>query len=426
MLYPQPTNTDRRWKAMSNLDCLALVLAGGRGKRLGVLTKEVSKPAIPFGGTHRLIDFTLSNCKHSNISIVGILTQYRQREIAEYIGSGWEWHTSCDKARVTTLPPKKSKNTNEGYLGTADAIQKNSDFIEDNNTENVLVLSGDHVYKMDYAKMLEAHQNSGAAVTIAAVDVPWNEASRFGIMKTDENDRIVSFEEKPQRPRSNLASMGVYIFNSDILRTHLYVNNSNPDSSMDIGMDIIPQMLYFGEKVNAYKFDGYWRDVGSIYSLWEANMDLLSDTPSMRLHDEEWRIISRSNGLPRYYDSVSSPHGHIRNSIVAEGIVNKGKIIDSVISAGAEIGDDANVYNSVIMPGAKIGRGASVIRSIVGSNAVINDYTAISKVDPDGIHLDNSQGINAIGNNINISNCKEKKYSFFIFPRTMSETVPLT
>ena len=402
---------------MENLDCLALILAGGRGKRLSVLTKEVSKPAIPFGGTHRLIDFPLSNCKHSDISVVGVLTQNSHKDIADYIGSGWEWHTSSDNATVTILPPSKCKNAQGCYLGTADAIMKNSDFIDDYNPENVLVLSGDHVYKMDYAKMLEEHMNSGAAVTIAAVEVPWNEASRYGIMKTDEDGQIVNFEEKPQKPKSNLASMGVYIFNREILKTHLYVNNGNPDSSMDIGMDIIPQMLYFGEKANVYKFDGYWRDVGNIHSLWEANMDLLTDSPNISLHDEKWRIISRSNGLPRYYDSTNSPHGHIRNSIVAEGIVNKGKIIDCVISAGAEIGEDANVYNSVVMPGARIGKGASVIRSIVGSNAIIDDFTTISKVDPDGVHLDNSQGINAIGNNISISTRKEKKFSFFTSPR---------
>ena len=401
---------------MKNSDCIALILAGGRGSRLSVLTKDVSKPALPFGGAYRLIDFTLSNCVHSNVGVIGILTQYRQRELAEYIGSGKEWHTAENKAKITTLQSKNAKAQHEGYHGTADAIWKNLEFVEQHGSENVLVLSGDHIYKMDYSKMLEAHQNSGAAVTIAAIEVLWNEASRFGIINTDENDRVIDFDEKPQRPKNNLASMGVYIFNREILKTHLYVSNNNPDSSMDIGRDIIPQMLYFNEKVHVYRFDGYWRDVGNVYSYWEASMDLLNNPPSIGLCDDDWQIISRNNGVQPYYVNYNSVNESAKKSIVAGRNLIRGRVIDSVISADVEIGDDANIYNSVIMPGAKIGKGASVIRAIVGSNSVVGDYTAISNIMPDGLHLDNYQGINVIGNNINISAGSEKRAAFSAYP----------
>ena len=395
---------------MKNQDCIALILAGGRGSRLSVLTKEVSKPAVCFGGAHRLIDFTLSNCKHSGIGVVGVLTQYRHRGLADYIGCGSEWRSPDGASRIATLPSSCREGSRCGaYSGTADAIWKNRSFIKEHSPEDILVLSGDHVYKMDYARMLKAHRDSGAAATIAAISVPWNEAPRFGIINADEGNTVTAFEEKPHKPKSNLASMGVYIFNSEILKNHLYVSNGNPDSRMDIGGDIIPQMLYFGEKLQVYRFDGYLRDVGSINSLWEANMDLLSDPPGICLHDGNWDIISRNDGVRQHYISYNSANESVKKSLVAEGSVIKGRIIDSVISTGVEVGEDANIYGSVIMPGAKIGRGASIIRSIIGSNAVIGDHASISRVKPDGISLDHCQGINVIGSNVFVTGSNERR-----------------
>ena len=385
---------------MKNLDFITLILAGGRGERLSVLTKEISKPAIPFGGAYRLIDFTLSNCKHSNAGVIGILTQYRQDELADYIGSGKEWRPANGSSEIITLPSKDGFD--ELYRGTADAIWKNTRFIDDFSPENALVLSGDHVYKMNYAEMLETHQNTGAAVTIAAISVPWSEAPRFGIINTGKDDRIIGFEEKPLNPKTNLASMGVYIFNWKTLRNHLFISNIDSYSSNDIGRDIIPQMLMCGEKLVVHRFGGYWRDVGNIYSLWEANMELLSEPPSINLHDENWNIISRNNGVLQYHKHYSTVNGYVKNSLVSDGCKNKGKITNSVIS-NAEIGEGASILNSVIMPGAKIGAGASIINSIVGFNAVVDDNTVISCVKPDGNYLDNYQGISVIGNNVNIS-----------------------
>ena len=385
---------------MKNMDLITLILAGGRGERLSVLTKEVSKPAIPFGGAYRLIDFTLSNCKHSNAGVVGILTQYRQNELAGYIGSGKEWRPTSGKAEIVILPSKDGYD--DLYRGTADAIWKNLDFINEYEPENVLVLSGDHVYKMDYARMLETHRNTGAAVTIAAINVPWSEAPRFGIINADSDDRITGFEEKPLMPKSNLASMGVYIFRWKTLRNHLFINNLNSLSHNDIGKDIIPQMLMSGERMFIHRFGGYWRDVGNIYSLWEANMELLSDPPSINLRDENWSIISRNNGGLQYFKHFGPADAYIKNSLVSAGCVNRGRITNSVVS-DAEIGEESNIFNSVIMPGARIGAGASIINAIVGSNAVVNDNTVISCIKPDGKYLDNYQGISVIGNNINIA-----------------------
>ena len=402
---------------MKKSDYIALILAGGRGERLSVLTNEVSKPAIHFGGAYRLIDFTLSNCKHSNVGTIGVLTQYRQRELAEYISTGEDWHCGRKDAKIVTLPPKNILGSRGAYEGTADAIWKNTEFVEKHAPENVLVLSGDHIYKMDYAKLLETHKKSGAAATIAAISVPLSEAPRFGIINTDTDDRIVHFEEKPQEPKNNLASMGVYIFNWEILHTHLMISSCNPCSSMDIGKDIIPQMLICGEKMVVHRFGGYWRDVGNVYSLWEANMDLLSDSPGLRLTDNDWRIIGRNSATPRYYRDFDSAGRSIRNSLITDGSYNEGKIIDSVVSAGAEIGEDASVYHSVIMPGAKIGKGALVIKSIVGPNAVVGEYTAIGKIKPDGKYLDNCEGVSVIGSNINVSGPSDNRIAFASIPQ---------
>ena len=278
---------------MKSSGYVALVLAGGKGTRLGVLTKDTPKPAVVFGGVHRLIDFTLSNCKHSNACVVGIITQYCGSNLADYIGCGSQWLPEGRHAKITTLPPPVRNGICESYNGTADAILKNADFIEHYNPKNILVLSADHVYKMNYAKMVRAHEHSGAAATIAAIDVPLSEAPRFGIMITDKNDRIIDFEEKPEFPRSLTASMGVYAFDWAVLKKHLLASCAAAGAGCDIGKDIIPGMLRAGEKLSAYRFNGYWKDVGDLYSLWEANMELLSDSPSINLHGDKWGIISR-------------------------------------------------------------------------------------------------------------------------------------
>jgi len=402
---------------MKNSDCIALILAGGRGERLSLLTKEVSKPAIHFGGAYRLIDFTLSNCKHSDVGVVGILTQYRQKELAEYISTGEQWCPAGRDTEIVTLPSKNGRGSRGAYSGTADAIWKNTGFVEGFDPENLLVLSGDHVYKMDYAKMLETHKNSGAALTIAATSVPWDDADRFGIINIDSDGRIVGFEEKPQDPKSNLASMGVYIFDWKTLKNHLMISSSNPYSTMDIGGDIIPQMLMCGEKLVIHRFGGYWKDVGNIYSLWEAHMELLSDSPGIRLSDDNWKIIGRNIGAPKYYRNYTSTCQSIKNSLISDGVFNRGNIIDSVVSTGVEIGEDASIYHSVIMPGAKIGKGALVIKAIVGTNSIVGDYTSIGRIKPDGKYMDNCQGVSLIGDNINISGCSDNRVAFAAFPR---------
>ena len=402
---------------MKKSDCIALILAGGRGERLSVLTKEIPKPAIPFGGAYRLIDFTLSNCKHSGVNVIGILTQYRQRELAEYVSTGHEWFSAGKNTEIVMLPPKNERNLYGVYAGTADSVLKNSEYIEERMPENILVLSGDHVYKMDYTEMMATHEKTGAAVTIAAKYVSWNEAPRFGIINADNRNRIKGFEEKPRNPKSNLASMGVYIFNWKILKDHLHVSQMNPESSMDIGKNIIPQMLICGERMVVHPFDGYWKDVGSIYSLWEAHMELLSDSPSISLYEDDRRIISREAGSVQYHKYSGVLNGNISNSLITKGCKNRGRITSSVISADVEIGEEANIFNSVIMPGAKIGKGASVINAIIGARAVVGDYTAVSGVKPDGKYLDNCQGVNVIGHNVCVSGYSGDNLSFTVFPQ---------
>ena len=403
---------------MNSADFITIILAGGRGKRLSVLTKEMAKPAITFGGTRRLIDFTLSNCKHSHADVIGVITQYCERELADYIGSGSQWLPESESAVITTLPPKLTNGKSEFYEATADAILKNTDFIEKYDPKNILVLSGDHIYKMNYAGMLQAHDRSGAAVTIAAKVVPHRDASRFGIMDTDKNGVVIEFKEKPKSPKTNLASMGVYVFNWAKLRKYLFANSQKPKSGMDIGGNIIPQMLICGEKMVAYEFSGYWKDVGDIYSLWKANMELLGTKPSINLYDSDWEIISRNRAAVPYYDSSGSQDGSIVNSFVTEGCINKGKIMNSVISSGVEIGRDATVIDSVIMPGAKIGKGSCILKSIVGSHAIVADYTDIAGVKPDGKCFDNCQGVSVLGNNSYVSRHSSGRLEYTALPRT--------
>ena len=348
--------------------CVAMLLAGGQGSRLGILTKNVAKPAVPFGGKYRIIDFPLSNCTNSGIDTVGVLTQYQPLELNSYIGNGAPWDLDISNGGVFVLPPYQTVRGSEWYKGTANAIYQNMSFIEQYNPDYVLILSGDHIYKMDYNAMLNDHIRNDADATIAVRPVPWEEASRFGIMNTDEENRIIEFEEKPKNPKSNKASMGVYIFTWEKLRKYLIDDEANKKSSNDFGKNIIPSMLNDQQRLFAYNFEGYWKDVGTIESLWEANMDLLSSPPPINLHDKSWRIYARNPGFPPHYVAKGAS---VTDSLVTEGSQIYGTVSHSIIFAGVTVEEGANVQESVIMPGSVIRRGAVVRRSIVAENAVI-------------------------------------------------------
>ncbi|HMM19335.1 MAG TPA: glucose-1-phosphate adenylyltransferase [Selenomonadales bacterium] len=355
-------------------DCAAMVLAGGQGSRLGVLTKKLAKPAIPFGGKYRLIDFTLSNCYHSGIDTVGVLTQYQPLELHSYIGSGSHWDLDRMKGGVYILPPFVQASGGIWYAGTAHAIYQNMSFIEQFNPAYLLVLSGDHIYKMDYSLMLDFHKASQADATIAVIQVPRKEARRFGIMNTAPDGRIVEFEEKPKVPKNNLASMGVYIFTLDVLKRYLEQDDKDSASSHDFGKNVIPAMLAGGQKMMAYRFDGYWKDVGTLESLWEANMDLLSDTPGLDLHDAKWRISSTNPSWPPH---LVMDTGKIVRSLVSVGCRIAGEVNHSVLFSGVKVGRGAVVRNSVVMPDAEIGPGAYVDKAIIGPGAVVGPGSMI-------------------------------------------------
>ena len=355
---------------MVSKDCVAMILAGGQGSRLGALTKNVAKPAVPFGGKYRIIDFPLSNCVHSGINTVGVLTQYQPLELNRYIGNGNPWDLDRSHGGVYVLPPYQSAKAGEWYKGTANAIYQNLSFLESFKPENVLILSGDHIYKMHYGKMLKAHKESGAAVTIAVMPVPWEEASRFGIMNVDEEGTITDFEEKPAEPKSNLASMGIYIFTYEVLKKYLEADERDPSSANDFGKNIIPAMLENGEKMVSFRFEGYWKDVGTIHSLWEANMDLVDQPPKFDLNDRSWSIYSRNMALAPHYVGQNAK---ITNSTVTEGCFIDGEIKHSVIFGGVELGEGSVVSDSVIMPGAKIGKNVVIEKAVIGADAVIGD-----------------------------------------------------
>ena len=349
--------------------CVAMLLAGGQGSRLGILTKNVAKPAVPYGGKYRIIDFPLSNCTNSGIDTVGVLTQCQPLELNSYIGSGAPWDLDISNGGgVFVLPPYQTVKGSEWYRGTANAIYQNLSFIEEYNPDYVLILSGDHIYKMDYNAMLTDHIRNDADATIAVRPVPWEEASRFGIMNTDDENRIIEFEEKPKKPKSNKASMGVYIFTWEKLRKYLIDDENDKKSSNDFGKNIIPAMLGAQERMFAYNFEGYWKDVGTIESLWEANMDLLMENPPINLHDKGWRIYARNPGFPPHYVAKGAS---ITDSLVTEGSEIYGNVHHSIIFAGVTVEEGANVQDSVIMPGSIIKRGAVVRRTIVAENAVI-------------------------------------------------------
>lgn len=356
---------------MVSKKCVAMILAGGQGSRLGALTKKVAKPAVPFGGKYRIIDFPLSNCVHSGIDTVGVLTQYQPLELNTYIGNGNPWDLNRSRGGAYVLPPYQSAKGGEWFKGTANAIYQNLDFLEQFNPKNVLILSGDHIYKMHYGEMLKAHMDSDAAITIAVMPVPWEEASRFGIMSTNpETGEITEFAEKPAEPKSNLASMGIYIFKYDVLKKYLTDDERDPDSENDFGKNIIPKMLENGEKMMSYCFNGYWKDVGTIQSLWEANMDLIDDPPKFSVNDRNWIIYSRNMALAPHYVGENA---EISNSTVTEGCFIDGQIKHSVVFGGVTVSEGAKVIDSVIMPGAKIGRGAIVEKAIIGAKAIIGD-----------------------------------------------------
>ncbi|GHU69746.1 glucose-1-phosphate adenylyltransferase [Clostridia bacterium] len=359
-----------------NKDCIAMLLAGGQGSRLGILTQNMAKPAMPFGGKYRLIDFPLSNCTNSGVDVVGVLTQYRPLELNSYIGSGSPWDLDLSNGGVFVLPPYMTAKRGEWYRGSANAIYQNIGFIEQYNPRHVLILSGDHIYKMDYAQMLAAHKKNGADATIAVIEVPWEETNRFGIMNADESDRITEFEEKPKHARSNKASMGVYVFIWEKLRKYLELDEADENSANDFGKNIIPNMLSAGERMFAYAFEGYWKDVGTIESLWEANMDLLGPSLPINLYDKNWRIYARNPGMPPHYLSAGSS---VRNSLVTEGSEVYGAVEHSVLFAGVKVDAEAYVKDAVVMPGAVIRKGARVERAIIAEGSIISENCKVGE-----------------------------------------------
>ena len=350
-------------------ECVAMLLAGGQGSRLHALTSQVAKPAVPFGGKYRIIDFPLSNCVNSGIDTVGVLTQYQPLELNAYIGSGQPWDLDRSDGGVHILPPYvKEGDSGTWYKGTANAIYQNMGFLELYDPDYVLVLSGDHIYKMNYAAMLEHHKRTGAACTISVLEVSLQEATRFGIMNVDENDRIYEFEEKPKQPKSNLASMGIYIFTWAKLREYLIADEADPHSVNDFGKNVIPAMLNAGEVMSAYRFQGYWKDVGTIESLWDANMDMLSVNNGVELYDPEWPIFARTPTKPPH---VTGAQARVSHSLVTGGCLVDGTVENSVLFHSVTVEPGATVRYSILMPGAVVQAGAVVEYAIVAEGAVI-------------------------------------------------------
>ena len=356
-------------------ECIAMLLAGGAGGRLGVLTKNRAKPAVYFGGKYRIIDFTLSNCVNSRIDTVGILTQYQPHELNDYIGNGQPWDLDRADGGVHILPPYAKREGSDWYKGTANAIAQNTAFIDGYNTEYVVVLSGDHIYKMNYSRMLEFHKEKEADCTIAVIEVDITEASRFGIMNANENSEIYEFEEKPQKPKSNKASMGIYIFRWDKLKHYLQLDAKTEGSTNDFGKDIIPAMLAAGEKMYAYPFQGYWKDVGTVMSLWEAQMDLLK-SENIFTADPHWTIYANSPVLPPHY--ISNPAA-VSNSIITEGCYIHGHIKSSILFHGVTVEEGAVIINSILLPGVVVNKHAKIYNSIIDENTIIGENSEIGQ-----------------------------------------------
>jgi len=360
---------------MGKNEIVAMILAGGQGSRLGVLTKKLAKPAVPFGGKYRIIDFPLSNCSNSGIYTVGVLTQYKPLELNAHIGIGEAWDLDRTHGGVSILPPYQEEKGGEWYKGTANAIYQNIEFVDRYDPEYILILSGDHIYKMDYTKMLDFHKEKQAEATIAVIEVPMDEASRFGIMNTREDLSVYEFEEKPKNPKNNLASMGIYIFNWKTLKKYLREDEADKTSKNDFGMNIIPSMLGDGNKMVAYPFKGYWKDVGTIDSLWESNMDLIKEDNELDLHDEEWKIYSVNPVRPAQYIGENAK---VSNSLIVEGCIVNGQIENSILFQGVQIGKNSVVRDSIIMTDAKIGDNVVIEKAIVGSGAVVRKDCKIS------------------------------------------------
>lgn len=370
---------------MKQNNMLAMILAGGRGSRLHELTNKVAKPAVSYGGKYRIVDFPLSNCANSGIDVVGVLTQYESILLNSYVAAGRRWGLDAKDSGVYVLPPRETADSNlDVYRGTADAISQNIDFIDTYSPEYILILSGDHIYKMDYDKMLDAHKANNADATIAVLPVPMKEASRFGIMNTDENGKIVEFEEKPEKPKSNLASMGIYIFNWKQLRKALTADMKDPNSSHDFGKDIIPCFLNDGKALYAYKFEGYWKDVGTIDSLWEANMDLLDPNNPLDLSDPTWKIYTEDvTTLPHYVGSDAD----IKRAFITQGCVIEGSVKNSVLFTGVKVGAGAKIIDSVLMPGVTVESGAVVTRALVADGVKIGKGAKVGDSKSEHIEL---------------------------------------
>lgn len=382
--------------------CVAMILAGGQGSRLGTLTKNLAKPAVPFGGKYRIIDFTLSNCSNSGIGTVGVLTQYQPLILNTHIGIGTPWELDRRNQGVTLLPPYVDGEGGEWYKGTANAIYQNIYYIDQQSPEYVLILSGDHIYNMDYSKMLDYHEERNADATISVMEVPIEDASRFGIMNTDSDDKIFEFEEKPENPKNNLASMGIYIFNWQVLKKYLIEDEEREDTSHDFGKDIIPKLLSSGRDMYAYRFEGYWRDVGTIESLWQANMDLLEDSPELNLYDKKWKVYSEDVNYPPHYVSGS---GKVRSSLINEGCTVEGELENSVLFQAVKVGKNSVVKDSLIFPNVIIGDNVIIEKAIIAENSVISDNKTINQNSEDyknSRHEISSTGIVVIGEESNI------------------------
>ena len=380
-------------------ECVAMLLAGGQGSRLYALTQDMAKPAVPYGGKYRIIDFPLSNCTNSGIDTVGVLTQYQPLVLNDYIGNGQPWDLDRLHGGVHVLPPYQTSLGASWYEGTANAIYQNMSFIERYDPEYVIVLGGDHIYKMDYSKMVDFHKKNNADLTIAVQEVSLEEATRLGIMTCDSDMRVVDFTEKPKEPKSTLASMGIYVFTWKKLKEYLIENENANNGSKDFGKDIIPSMLDKKENLFAYTFDGYWKDVGTLDSLWEANMDLLSPSVPLDLYDNEWKIYTRNNNMPPQYIGSTA---EVENSMIAEGSTINGKVDFSIIFAGAKIEEGATVNYSIVMPGTVIKSGAVVEYSIVGEDCVVHENAKIG-LSPETVENRDEWGIAVIGHNVDIS-----------------------
>ena len=379
-------------------ECIAMLLAGGQGSRLYALTRDIAKPAVPFGGKYRIIDFPLSNCVNSGIDTVGVLTQYQPLQLNEYLGNGQPWDLDRIHGGVYVLPPYQKIANSDWYTGTANAIYQNINFINRYAPEYVVILSGDHIYKMDYSKMLEFHKEKQADCTIAVMEVPWEEASRFGIMACDEDKKIYEFAEKPKEPKSNLASMGIYIFTWSKLKKYLEEDEANPESENDFGKNVIPAMLQNNEQMYAYAFQGYWKDVGTIDSLWEANMDLLDPNVPLDLYDDAWKIYARNPVMPPQYVAEGAV---TQNSMISEGCIVEGDVDFSILFAGVTVEKGAVVHDSIIMPGSVIKAGAVVEYSIVAENVVVGENAQVGDR-PENIEDKANWGVTVIAKGIHI------------------------